>query len=540
MAGTITGVTGTIQDGESIDITGTDFGAKAQAAPRKVDFFEQSGDDYDIGDAIANGWDAMADGGSQIAPKYCADVCRTGSTKFMRCSYSYDNTPTYPNGWGSAFWMNYAPTPLPAVYATFWWRRLNPGGIETDNEKYFRVSEDVDDGVGDRPGVGNTIVGGAALTGVKGGNDDSDWMDAGGWWGVQHSWDVWERMECWFKECDPIGGLNGTIQVWYQFGGTGNIFTTVLDQTGIDTNQPPDERHWTGFILGKYIRLGTVETALASGFLMHHDFDQVYVDTTRARVEIGDNAVWASCTHREIQIPTAWADGAISVTVNQGIFADETAYLFVVDDAGVASDGYEIAVGEVADSTPPFVDQKSPADEATDVSIDAPIVCHIKDVGDGVDTDTIVMAVNAVEVEPVITGTAADYTLTYTPGASLEYSTEYTVSVDGDDLVPNSMTTVEWTFTTAAAPDTTPPTADTFDPADEAIDVSVLTTISCHVKDAGDGVDVDTIVMKLNDVEVATVITGTSEDYTVTHTPAAALEYSTLYTASIDADDLAE
>jgi len=40
-------------------------------------------------------------------------------------------------------------------------------------------------------------------------------------------------------------------------------------------------------------------------------------------------------------------------------------------------------------------------------------------------------------------------------------------------------------------------------------------------------------------VEVATVITGTSEDYTVTHTPAAALEYSTLYTASVDADDSA-
>jgi len=102
------------------------------------------------------------------------------------------------------------------------------------------------------------------------------------------------------------------------------------------------------------------------------------------------------------------------------------------------------------------------------------------------------------------------------------------------------MDRVEWTFTTEAAPDTTPPTADTFDPADEATDVSVLTTISCHVKDAGDGVDVDSIVMKLNDVEVDTDITGDATDYTVTHTPSGALDYSTLYTVSIDADDLAE
>ena len=187
------------------------------------------------------------------------------------------------------------------------------------------------------------------------------------------------------------------------------------------------------------------------------------------------------------------------------------------------------------DTTPPTADTFDPADEATDVSVLTTISCHVKDAGDGVDISTIVMTVNEVEVEPVITGTLANYTVTYTPLSPLAHSTEYTITMKGDDLVPNSMEQVSWSFTTEA--DVTPPTADTFSPEDEAVGVSINTVISCHVKDAGEGVDLDSIVMQINGVEVETVITGTSEDYTVTYTPSASLEYGTVYTVSINADD---
>jgi hypothetical protein len=76
--------------------------------------------------------------------------------------------------------------------------------------------------------------------------------------------------------------------------------------------------------------------------------DDVYFDTTQARVEVGNNAIWASCTRREIQIPTAWAAGEITITVNQSSFSTGTAYLFVVDADGVVSDGYEITLGSSA------------------------------------------------------------------------------------------------------------------------------------------------------------------------------------------------
>ncbi|MEO8017806.1 MAG: hypothetical protein ABI769_08335 [Pseudomonadota bacterium] len=68
--------------------------------------------------------------------------------------------------------------------------------------------------------------------------------------------------------------------------------------------------------------------------------DDVYVDTTWARVMIGDNAVFTSCTAREIQIPTAWTDQSISINLNLKAFpAGKPKYLFVVDQNGDASPG---------------------------------------------------------------------------------------------------------------------------------------------------------------------------------------------------------
>lgn len=68
--------------------------------------------------------------------------------------------------------------------------------------------------------------------------------------------------------------------------------------------------------------------------------DDVYLDITWARVMVGNASTLSASTHREIQIPTAWAAGAITATFNQGTFgAGEAVYLFVVDSTGTASAG---------------------------------------------------------------------------------------------------------------------------------------------------------------------------------------------------------
>jgi hypothetical protein len=75
--------------------------------------------------------------------------------------------------------------------------------------------------------------------------------------------------------------------------------------------------------------------------------DDVYLDTTWARVMIGSASSWSACNQKEPQIPSAWSNGSITVTVNQGAFAtNQKVYLYVVDSTGaVNSSGYPITIG---------------------------------------------------------------------------------------------------------------------------------------------------------------------------------------------------
>jgi hypothetical protein len=59
---------------------------------------------------------------------------------------------------------------------------------------------------------------------------------------------------------------------------------------------------------------------------------------------------------------------------------------------------------------------------------------HVRDDGAGVDISSIVMTVNGIPVTPIITGTPADYTLTYVPSTDFECGQIVNVTVDAHDL----------------------------------------------------------------------------------------------------------
>lgn len=89
-------------------------------------------------------------------------------------------------------------------------------------------------------------------------------------------------------------------------------------------------------------------------------FDDIYVQVgTRARVEIGDASNWSNCTFREVQFPINWNADQISINLNQGSFSEgETAYLYVIDSTGaVNADGYPITIDSElgGDIIPPSV-----------------------------------------------------------------------------------------------------------------------------------------------------------------------------------------
>jgi len=52
-----------------------------------------------------------------------------------------------------------------------------------------------------------------------------------------------------------------------------------------------------------------------------------------ARVAVGDAADYGSCTHREIQLVTAWSDTEVTFTVQQGSLPAGPAWVFVIDDS---------------------------------------------------------------------------------------------------------------------------------------------------------------------------------------------------------------
>jgi len=116
----------------------------------------------------------------------------------------------------------------------------------------------------------------------------------------------------------------------------------------------PCPRNFTGSFFIRYLVAGD----------WYQYFDDAYVDNTWARVEICNESIWNESIrkHCEIQIPIAWSDNSITITANQGSFQDgDTAYLFVVDENGTASIGYPITfTSAINDTTPPLRSSPSP------------------------------------------------------------------------------------------------------------------------------------------------------------------------------------
>ena len=96
---------------------------------------------------------------------------------------------------------------------------------------------------------------------------------------------------------------------------------------------------------------------------------------------------------------------------------------------------------------------------ATNVDVKSAITAHLGDDQYGVDWQTVKVTVNGEDVtnKTDIQGVMGDYLLVYDPPGNLDFSTEYTVKIEGCDLVNNCMSAVTYKFNTAA-PDTTAPT----------------------------------------------------------------------------------
>jgi hypothetical protein len=162
------------------------------------------------------------------------------------------------------------------------------------------------------------------------GNDQTTWVND-----VYPTADnTWYRMDL-YLQASSLNTSNGSITINRITPGSAIAAQTI---SGLKT-------HLTGYSWNHVIWQNYVGNGMTNGTFW---FDDVYIQNgSQARVELGDSSTWSACTIRQIQFPTSWADGSITVQLNQGSFSSgANAYLYAVDSNGnVNSNGYPVTIG---------------------------------------------------------------------------------------------------------------------------------------------------------------------------------------------------
>ena len=126
------------------------------------------------------------------------------------------------------------------------------------------------------------------------------------------------------------------------------------------------------------------------------------------------------------------------------------------------------------------------------------------------------------------------FTVTLTPAAALAYSTAYTATVSGaKDLAGNAMSPVSWSFTTAAASDTTAPTVTSKSPASGATGVAVGTAVTATFSEAVQSGTIGFVLKNAAGTAVPATV-GVQRDQPRRDADAGrGLAYATTYTATV-------
>jgi hypothetical protein len=324
----VTGVSGALQAGSSLTITGINFGQKSVAAPLKWDNFEGG----TAGSNVGNGW-SLSEGhsspGSTHYPIYSTSVLRTNSGKSVQARFDDQGVTTCADGEGCQYSSNFGITgkALPRIYLDAW-VYYSPANPSSRNVKLFRVHTN-----SYAPNLYFNIyclesTDGARL--AQDGGGSSVYVPDSPWRGSSFFQGTWRHIQAYLVESSPNvadGTALLTVDNYTSVSRVGNFMTRTLSS-----------QFWNTVWLGNYVGHGVGSPCSASPGNTYVYWDDAYVDTTRSHVEIGDAATYAACKHTEIQIPTSWSPSSISVTANPGSFASLTnAYVYVTDQNGAVN-----------------------------------------------------------------------------------------------------------------------------------------------------------------------------------------------------------
>jgi methionine-rich copper-binding protein CopC len=180
-----------------------------------------------------------------------------------------------------------------------------------------------------------------------------------------------------------------------------------------------------------------------------------------------------------------------------------------------------------ADTTPPTASSLSPADNATGVGVADNLVINFSEAIQKGTGNLVIKKLSDNSVVETIAVTAANVTvsgsqLTINPTADLGSGTDYYVEIANGaitDIAGNNYAGITgnstWNFTTVAPADTTPPTASSLSPADNATGVGVADNLVINFSEAIQKGTGNLVIKKLSDNSVVETIAVTAANVTV-------------------------
>jgi hypothetical protein len=186
------------------------------------------------------------------------------------------------------------------------------------------------------------------------------------------------------------------------------------------------------------------------------------------------------------------------------------------------------------DTTSPQVVSTTPTNNATGVAINSAVTAVFSE---ALDCTTVTASSFTVDGGAPVAGgvNCTGATVTFTPSSNLANDTSHTATLTTaiTDVAGNPLaSSYVWSFTTAAAPDTTPPTVSSVTPAANATGVATNSAVTAVFSEV---VDCSTLPSNFTLKEGASPVSGTVNCLynTATFTPDANLTDGTTYTAEL-------
>ena len=310
----ISGVSGEISQKKSVRINGNNFGSKQNGSPLKYDNFESGSVGVPVMGEGSGGWETTTARGSSYAPSYSTGKVRYNGTQSLYQNFTNGNYTNYIK-----LSQNTIPSGTRRLYVSGWFN-LETGGAPSRNTKILNM--------------------GAC-------NSWQTRLDIYPSNGSGHLYANDGRYQDWGARVDRVFKNDGhwhRLEGWLDLGkGYRDVSMDLRRVAQISGNFVSSSCGLTYLLIGHYF---ATDTGSPKPWAKRY-WDEIYVDTTQARIEIGDNADWDRCSHREIQIPTSWSNSSIEFRVNQGTFNNgATNYLFVVNESGEISGGYKVTFGQ--------------------------------------------------------------------------------------------------------------------------------------------------------------------------------------------------